>query len=123
MSGTGFTNPSDETSGGTNADGLDASTLDWVFNVLADDRRRSVVGALATESDNVASIDDLADHLLAYDRTADDRERMMVTLHHDTLPRLEDAGLVDLDRRTDTVRYRRHELVEDLLDVIADENE
>jgi hypothetical protein len=54
---------------------------------------------------------------------ADGRDRTLIALQHRTLPRLDGAGVIDFDRRTDTVRYHGNELVEELLDFVADENE
>lgn len=98
------------------------STLDQAFDLLASRRRRHVIAKLQTLPDGVASVDDLADHLLVQDPEAD-RDRTLIALQHRTLPRLDDAGVVDFDRRTDTVRYRGNELAEELLAFVADGNE
>jgi hypothetical protein len=94
--------------------------LDWIFDLLASRRRRIVIAELRTSADGVASLEELAEHLLAADPDADDRVRTVVALQHRTLPRLHDAGVVDFDRRTDTVRYRGNEQVEALLAFAAD---
>lgn len=98
-------------------------TLDLAFDLLACRRRRYVITKLRTLPDGVASVEDIADHLLVQDPDADDRERTLVALQHRTLPRLNEAGIVDFDRRTDTVRYRGNELVEELLAFVTDGNE
>lgn len=105
---------------GLDGQGWDESAIDWAFELLARERRRLVLEKLRTASTEAVSFDDLTDHLLAHDSGSDKRDRVTSTLHHTTLPRLEDARIVDLDRRTDTVRYRGNELVEEILDFVAD---
>lgn len=47
------------------------------------------------------------------------RKRVTARLHHSTLPKLADAGVVDYDPRTGTVRYRGHPLVDRCSDHIV----
>jgi hypothetical protein len=100
-----------------------SSTLDRAFGLLASRRRRLVIAKLRSLPNGVASVEDLADHLLVRNPDADGRDRTLIALQHRTLPRLDGAGVIDFDRRTDTVRYHGNELVEELLDFVADENE
>jgi len=120
MSTGGPTGPNREHSGGTNTIEGERSTPARLFDLLADDRRRYVLDELRTASADAVAVEDLVDHLLAFDRTATDPDRVRLALYHKTLPGLADAGVVDFDRRTGVVRYREHELVEDLLDAVAD---
>jgi len=120
MSTGGPTGPNREHSGGTNTIEGGWSTPTRLFDLLADDRRRYVLDELRTASADAVAVEELVDHLLAFDRTATDPDRVRLALYHKTLPGLADAGVVDFDRRTGVVRYRDHELVEDLLDVVAD---
>ncbi|WP_193570126.1 MULTISPECIES: hypothetical protein [Halorussus] len=110
------------------------SSLDAVLELLADRRRRYVLYHLAgvgedrtLEVENVAArVDEWEREWDAAGRTdaakthavdadaedadeadadaADRRERVRVDLHHNHLPRLADAGLVDYDGRTGTIR-------------------
>jgi DNA-directed RNA polymerase subunit RPC12/RpoP len=80
-----------------------------LFEVLADDRRRYVLYYLL-EADGRGTLADLADQLAAREaETAVDalkeRERKSVAtdLHHVTVPRLADCGLVDFDPETGKV--------------------
>ncbi|RBI62473.1 hypothetical protein DMJ13_11485 [halophilic archaeon] len=109
---------------GSDRDGGDGSSggtsFDELLQIVADRHRRSVLYCLQDANEDVASFDELREHLLARDLDIDDSERATIALHHRILPRLEDAGLVEYDARSDTVRYREDDLAERLLDRLAD---
>lgn len=105
---------------------MNASThslsTDTALRVLADRRRRQLLRYLA-ESDSTATLDHLVTALdeptggaTAPDAT---REQLGAELQHVHLPMLQDAGLVEYDARTDTIRYHPTDLVEDLLQVCS----
>lgn len=123
MSDAGSTNPNDEDNGGATNDEVDDSTLNQAFNLLAGHRHRYVLEKLRETSDGVATVNDLADHLVKQVPDATDRDQETVALHHNILPKLDDANIIDFDPRTDTARYRGTELIEDLLDFIATRTE
>ncbi|MFP9192184.1 hypothetical protein ACLI4Q_11080 [Natrialbaceae archaeon A-CW1-1] len=56
--------------------------------------------------------------------TPSDPEDAAIRLYHCTLPMLTKVGIVDYDRRQQTVRYREHRAVEEYLSCLeeADEN-
>lgn len=91
------------------------------LRLLADRGRRQVIDVLRTEPQEGIRVAALADRLLER-RTASDgglprtRERIVVDLHHVTLPKLEAHGVVDHDRTDGTVRYVSDGSVEALLD-------
>lgn len=97
----------------------DERTLDRAFELLGGQQRRYVLEKLRASSDGSASVDALADHLLAHAPEATDRERVKIALYHRTLPKLDDDNVVDFDPRTATARYHEAELIEDLLDFVA----
>lgn len=93
--------------------------VDELLTVLANQQCRAIVGYFRDSSEDVASLDDLASHVRSEESgAADQRGKQSVTirLHHATLPRLADAGIVDYDARSRTVRYRGHTLLEPLLE-------
>lgn len=94
--------------------------LDELHRALADDRRRLVLRQLATTDGDVASVDDLVDGVVARAELPVDRERVEVGLHHGALPHLDEAGLVEYDARSRTVRYRETPRVERALDLVGD---
>ena len=89
-------------------------SLDTVFELLAERRRRFVLYCLAEAGENrVLTLDDVVDQVTEWERewnadrgsdSPDRRERVRIDLHHDHIPRLADAGLVDYDARTGTIR-------------------
>lgn len=88
-------------------------TIDEAFRTLASERRRAVLYFFHGSSADVASVDDLVDHVAA--RSDDPRERVAIGLHHVTLPKLGETGVVEYDPRSGTVRYRGDSMVETLL--------
>lgn len=101
---------------GGDIDQWDDRTLNRTFDLLRDQQRRYVLKKLETMTDDVASVEDLVTYLLANDPDADGADRVTTALLHRTLPRLMDAGVVDFDARSDTVRYHGSELADGFLD-------
>lgn len=89
-------------------------SLDTVFDLLANRRRRYVLYYLAAaEDEQVLKLEDIAGQVEAWERewdtaetpeTTDRQERIRIDLHHNHLPRLAAAGLIDYDGRTETIR-------------------
>lgn len=86
--------------------------LDELFQVLADEKRRRVLGYLADTDDGVAAFSELLEHV-ADDSAGEssDNERVAVSLHHNHLPKLADANVVEYDPRSEVVRYRGGQVV------------
>lgn len=82
---------------------LGSRSLDTIFDVLGARRRRTVLYVLSRRSGPVA-LADLVDELVALEEAY--RERVAVSLHHEHLPKLADAALVDYDRTAQTVELR-----------------
>ncbi|SFR68843.1 DUF7344 domain-containing protein [Halogeometricum limi] len=80
---------------------------------LADRDRRTVLSCLDDHSAAVDIETLAADVVAACDGTSrdevseEDRDAAMVRLHHVDLPKLQNAGFVDFDHETGTVRRRR----------------
>lgn len=110
-----------EDNGEKNNNQVDSNDISRAFDLLDSHRHRYVLEKLSETSDGVASVDDLVDYLLTHDPGTEDKDRAMASLHHQVLPKLDDTGIIDYDRRSETVRYRGDELVEDLLDTIEQE--
>ena len=49
-----------------------------------------------------------------------DRKRLKAKLHHVALPKLADAGLVDYDQRSQTIRYCGEPLLEKQISVLEE---
>lgn len=87
---------------------------DWL-RLLCDRSCRFVCYRLLIAEQDALSIDELGDWLVEQDAGSERFDRIEVELHHATIPRLSNAGLVDYDARNGTVRRREEALREDLL--------
>ncbi|WP_137283642.1 DUF7344 domain-containing protein [Halorussus salinisoli] len=93
--------------------------LDELFEVLADGHRRHVLGYLTGIDDEVAAFSELVEHVAdnLAEETTDDHERVAMNLHHNHIPKLEDANVVEYDLRSETVRYRGGPVVADWVEL------
>lgn len=88
---------------------VETATVDAIFDALADERRRSVLGLVLGRS-GATTLDELADHLLAAGHVtpgatdANERDRLRCRLYHADLPTLQEAGIVEFDRTRNEVR-------------------
>lgn len=80
--------------------------VDEYLHVLANEQCRAVVAYFARRSTETATIDDLAAFVRDQTRQDDDAERIRIRLHHVTLPRLAEYGVIEYDPRSNTARYR-----------------
>ena len=83
-----------------------------VLQLLAEARNRQILTALH-DAGRSLSIDELAERLGSGGDSADsppdpetEFERVLISLHHDRLPRLDDAGLLEYDRETNRIVVR-----------------
>lgn len=91
----------------------DAQSLDTVFELLSDSRRRYAVSFLAERGSNV-SLTDLATEVASWEHQTESTEvpaervdEIAVTLHHNHLPKLADANLLAYDTETKRVNPTR----------------
>ncbi|WP_137286425.1 DUF7344 domain-containing protein [Halorussus salinisoli] len=89
--------------------------LDRTLVALSEERRRLVLQYFRNASDDVATMADLADYV-ANRTESSDFEYVSVALHHKDVPKLEEAGLIEYDSRSETVRFVGSEFVYSLLD-------
>lgn len=109
------------------ADAIGEHTLgiDDVFATLASIRRREVVHDLAQRPEGTAAVEELVDRLvsreadLSDEQPADHRERVAAALYHNHLPRLDELGVVEFDRRSGVVRFRGDAAVEEWIEHAA----
>lgn len=91
-----------------------------LHQLLASERRRLLLSQLMTHSDDPASVDDLVEGIIEHEYPDPGPEthriRIEIDLHHVHLPKLADAGIVDYDPIAETVRYRRSQKLESLLE-------
>lgn len=96
-------------------------SIDDLLTRLADWRRRAVLRHLAACDDDGPVVIETVAAAVAPDGA--DEDRLRIRLHHRHLPALDDAGLVEYDPDSRTVRYRRDERVETLLSLLDEEFE
>ena len=101
-------------------------SLNLIFDLLSNRCRRYALYYLYDQPDGVATIEDVADHVVALETqddsanseaSVDERVRSVrIELQHVHLPKLEDAGIIELDRRSETVRYWTQPSLEEWLE-------
>jgi len=90
---------------------MNTLSLNGVFDLLADDRRRYVWEYLSGRSGNRIPLDELTDQVSSDESavgttaSVDARRAIRVSLHHVHLPKLADAGLLEYDTRSNVVHY------------------
>lgn len=92
--------------------------LDSILETFADKRRRLVIEYLRDTSDGVASYDGLVDFVLRHSDTQQESENIRSQLHHVTLPKLEEADIIEYNRRSATVRYDPCSIADDLAEFL-----
>ncbi|GAB3320208.1 hypothetical protein EI982_12960 [Haloplanus rallus] len=103
----------DDDPGENRHDEADTERLDAVFEVLADARRRRVIRVLSGGETEVTTVATLAEALAERDPAPVDR--LVVSLGHVHLPKLDAAGVIDYLPDRSTVRYDGAPLAERLL--------
>jgi hypothetical protein len=88
-------------------------SLETVFEVLADEERRDICRFLVSEAPGVVTVDEIANALTEHET---ERERLAIHCHHRHLPKLDEAGLIEYDPRSNAVRYWGQPTVEKWLD-------
>ena len=115
-------------------------SLDLVFDLLSNSRRRYALYCLNDQSDGVATLETLTENVVTFEqmtgatdgetnasmrtRTDSDHDghvrdrhaRVQIALTHTHLPKLEDAGLLEYDQRSEMVRYWSQPSVEEWLE-------
>lgn len=86
-----------------------AISLDTVFGVLADQRRRSLLRCL-NEYENTMALADVADEIATRERekpitelSAEEVKTVYISLYHEHIPKMVDAGVVRYNQEKDMV--------------------
>lgn len=106
---------------------MTSSSVDEYLQMLANVHRRRVLEYLRRGQRQRASIDELVEHLRTLQggpasTGTRDGERIRIGLIQMYLPQLSTHGLVDWDSDRGEVRYRPNEVVEAVLDVLAEDS-
>ncbi|WP_312912810.1 DUF7344 domain-containing protein [Natronosalvus caseinilyticus] len=102
-------------------------STETALHLVANQHRRSVLDKLIESERNSVAIDALIEHMspeiLPESTEAIPSDRLRLDLYHNHLPKLEDAGLVEYDNRTETVHYHPNDRVEKLHQFVTTELE
>lgn len=90
---------------------------DELLTILANHHCRAILSDFQYSSDDVASVQDLANEISK--QAHGGTEQVTIQLHHSALPRLADAGVIDYDSRSKTVRYQGHPKLEQLTTTVV----
>lgn len=97
-----------------------AQRLDRSVRALADEHRRDIVRYFRARSTETASLEALTEHVIENSSPTPPRTEVRTTLHHQSVPLLAEAGIVDYDQRNNLVRYCPPEDIEWLLTAVSD---
>lgn len=93
--------------------------VDDVLQAVSEERRRRVLRHLAENGDAPVPVGELV-AVVSGGESGHPRDTTEVTLHHTTLPKLDDLGLVEYDPGSGTVRADFDGDVEALLSFVAE---
>ena len=92
-------------------------SLDTVFDLLSDQRRRYVLYHLVNAADDTVGYEDLAEQVAVWEAGGDPSEdhvdRVATDLYHIHLPKLTESNVVDFDQRSGDVRFWGQPTVEE----------
>lgn len=92
--------------------GADKQPTEAVFEALTDKRRQNVIVCLACSEQETMTINEVSEELATTPGSS--VETIKTSLHHIHLPKLEEAGLVEYDERSEAIRYRSSESIRKL---------
>jgi len=104
-------------------------SAETLFDLLQNRHRRYALYSLDGNEDTVVTLSELTEEVLDWERrmnagkesTAELETRIRVSLHHTHLPKMAEAGLVEYDSRSETVRKENAPSVVAFMDEHQDE--
>jgi hypothetical protein len=75
------------------------------LDVITPEYWQAVFQYFDQHSTETATVTDLVAYILEHHRTDEEATAVTISLHHATLPKLADAGLIEYDPRSNTARY------------------
>ena len=95
-------------------------SIDERFDALARTDCRAVIQFFRNGSIEEATFDDLVTGIVDGSYWDTDESHARLCLHHSTLPKLADTGILNYDARSKTVSYHGQPAVEQLLDATSE---
>ncbi len=96
-------------------------SLDEIFELLKNERRREVIRYLLEDVDGHATLSELAEHIAALENeiainqlSSDQRKRVYIGLYQCHLPKMDEMGTIDFDKNRGTIEIN-HSSVSQLL--------
>ena len=101
---------------------LSTERIDTLLRTIANRYRRQILRHAVSADKDVINHEDVVDYLIDCNPELEenDRKRLRTKLHHVALPRLADAGLIDYDQRSQTIRYCGDPFIEKQISVIEE---
>lgn len=100
-------------------------SLNAIFELLAHHHRRNLLRYLSDIDNQTATVDEITTHLIKREAQKTGRhpghDQIEIALHHTHLPKLAEAGLIEYNARSKTVRYWPHDQITDLLEYVQDD--
>ncbi|WP_458190889.1 DUF7344 domain-containing protein [Haladaptatus sp. NG-WS-4] len=92
-----------------------------VVGLLRHKQRRAIIRYFNQKTTDCTSLDDLVEYIVSSDSKSEatsvgHNERITIELLHNHLPRLADAGVLEYDQRSETIRYWGDSRLETLLE-------
>jgi len=101
-------------------------SIDATLEILAQRERRYILSYLTDSSEEVATTDELVEHILQREseRTGEvpNRDHLESSLYHIYLPRLTDTGILEYDPWSQQLRYWGGERLEEWLERVDAKN-
>lgn len=94
--------------------------LDEILRLLSAQYRRQTIRLLRKTPNCEVGIEELIDNIIDKKRAeGEQRDRLVIQLHHNHLPKLREQGLIDYDPDAQLVQYRPDQQVEAVMDGIT----
>lgn len=99
-------------------------SLDAMLDLLANHRRRCLLRYFIEDSKNTAVFEDIRRCVIKQESIMrgeqPNHEDVQVNLQHHQLPKLADAGVIEYDVRSQEIRYRPNERLEQLFEQVSE---
>lgn len=99
-------------------------SLDAILDILANHRRRALLEYLWEQPESVGSFEEATEHTILRvgqkQGAQPNHDDVQVDLQHHHLPKMADAGVLEYDIRSQTIRYHENERLETAYERVTD---